>query len=194
MDWRRRVRKRHTATACAHLQRLLLLHHLLVRDKVPLGGRREARVALLDAHHLVDPQVQLLDVLVRLVDRLVVRPHPVRFQQGNVALIERAELLVLVALLGIIVRKFLLVGRRRLGRQPLLVGHPATPVQARAGLFSAGTAAAKRQRAASGAVWLLAAPRPPRERWRSRLVQSRNEKAPSVHGVRKEQRERERSA
>ena len=58
----------------ARLQRLLLLHHLLVRHEVPLRRRCKAGVRLLDAHQVVDLAVEALQVLLGLENRLVVRP------------------------------------------------------------------------------------------------------------------------
>jgi hypothetical protein len=89
--------------AARHLQRLLLLHHLLVGDEVPLRGRREAGVELLHAHELLDLLVQVLDVLLRRLDRLVVRPHAVRLEERDVALVERADRLLVLVLLGLVV-------------------------------------------------------------------------------------------
>ena len=63
-----------------YLQRLLLLHHLLIRDEIPLRLGRKAGVALLDPDDLVNPRVELLDVVLRRLDRLVVRPHTVGLQ------------------------------------------------------------------------------------------------------------------
>jgi hypothetical protein len=89
----------------AHLERLLLLHHLLVGNKIPLRGRCEARVALLDAHHLVDARVELLDVVLDVLDALAVRADAVRLEQRNVALVKRTE--------GLLVRIFLVIVNRR---------------------------------------------------------------------------------
>ena len=94
--------------AARDLQRVLLLHHLLVGDKVPLRRRRKPCVRLLDADHLLDAGVELLDVVLHRANRLVVRPEPVSLEQRDVALVERAELLVLVRLLGVVVAVLLL--------------------------------------------------------------------------------------
>ena len=62
--------------AARDLQRLLLLHHLLVGGQVPQAGRAQAGVRLLDPRELLHFLGGSFDVVLRRLDVLGVRPNP----------------------------------------------------------------------------------------------------------------------
>ena len=76
----------------AGLQRLLLLHHLLVRDKVPVSGRTKTSVTFFDSNYLLDSTIEPLYVSFGGGYFVVVWSEAVRFQKCNVARIECTEL------------------------------------------------------------------------------------------------------
>mmetsp|Transcript_28844 Transcript_28844/g.47779 ORF Transcript_28844/g.47779 Transcript_28844/m.47779 type:complete len:215 (+) Transcript_28844:1014-1658(+) len=84
--------------AASNLQRLLLLHHLLVGNQIPLRGRCKSGIRLLYADNFIDLRVQILNVLVHCTDLSVVWSNAVSLQQSNVAFIKCSNHLLIVIL------------------------------------------------------------------------------------------------
>jgi hypothetical protein len=82
--------------APSDLQGMFLTHPLTVTEQIPEVGRRKAHVALLDANLVVDPFGHFLDLVVDFLEGAGVRALAIRFEELDVAFIERRDFLVRV--------------------------------------------------------------------------------------------------
>ena len=77
------------------LERLALLHHLLICSNVPLRWHGEPRVRLLDALKSHDFLVKVLDLGLNFLERLRVGSLAIPLEEGDVTITERDSLIVL---------------------------------------------------------------------------------------------------